>query len=349
MSLQDEQALPAARISPSLLRDDDPQETAKWLEGLEDVIARGGAERAAYLLARLKECALDRGVCCADRKSEKLEIGISQSYPVLGSWTCTNEQLLADFPDRTAEDIFERTGIESRQYAGPQETPLTLTVDAARKALAGEGLTLGQIDSIICATANPIGVVPSLACLVRYELAKGEPPDSIPCYDILAACSGFLYGLRAAYDSIYCRPETKVLLLTMEVGAQRIINRKDFATAVIFADAASATVVYGPTCRDRMKAVVHRPLICGKADDGSTINVPLAGQGFITMNGTKVCFEALRSMTKVLEQACVEAGITLADLDLIIPHQANGRITQALLRHSGFAGRKSVRLHSSPW
>jgi 3-oxoacyl-(acyl-carrier-protein) synthase III len=306
------------------------QETAKWLDELDDVVARAGAERAAYLLTRLQERALDRGLCCADRKREKLEIGISQSYPALGSWTCTNEQLLADFPDRTAEDIFQRTGIESRQYAGPGETPLTLTVDAARKALAGEGLALGQLDAIICATANPIGVVPSLACLVRYELAKGEPPDSIPCYDILAACSGFLYGLRAAYDSISVQPETKVLLLTMEVGAQRIIDRKDFATAVIFADAATATVVYGPACRHRMKAVVHRPVICGKADDGSTINVPLAGQGFITMSGTKVCFEALRCMSKALAQACDEAGIALEDLDLIIPHQANGRITQAL-------------------
>jgi 2-oxoisovalerate dehydrogenase E1 component len=355
MSLQDEQSASSAGIS-SGRRDDDPQATTKWLEGLEDVIAREGAERAAYLLTRLKDHALDRGVCCADHKRQKLEIGISQTYPALGSWNCTNEQLLPDFPDRTAEDIFDRTGIESRPYAGPGETPLTIAVDAARKALAGEGLTLGQIDGIICATANPIGVVPSLACLVRHELAKGEPPDSIPCYDILAACSGYLYGLRAAYDSIYCRPETKVLLLTIEVAAQRIINRKDFATAVIFADAASATVVYGPTCRDKIKLLVHRPIIAGKADDGSTINVPLVGHGFITMNGTKVCFEALRSMTKVLGQACSEAGIALEDLDLIIPHQANGRITKALcgvldvpeekvfdcIRHLGNVGASSL-------
>ena len=79
---------------------------------------------------------------CAGLETKKLEIGTSQSYCVLGSLTWTNERLLVNFPDRTAEDIFARTGIESRQWLGAEETPLTIAVDAARKALAGEDLSL---------------------------------------------------------------------------------------------------------------------------------------------------------------------------------------------------------------
>ena len=98
---------------------------------------------------------------------------------------------------------------------------------------------------------------------------KGKTPNSIPCYDILAACSGYLYALRVAYDSIGSRPETKVLVLTTEAPSQ-VIDRNDFTTAVIFADAATATVVYVPHCRGKMKVVTHRPIIRGKPDDGST-------------------------------------------------------------------------------
>ena len=338
-----------------MLRDDDPHETAKWLDAMDELIARGGPQRAEFLLTRLNERALDRSVRSTGLEAKKLEIGTSASYCVLGSATCTNEQLLANFPDRTSEDIVDRTGIESRQWLGPEETPLTMAVEAARKALAGEDLSLDQIDAVICATTTPISAAPSLACLVHYELAQGKPPNLIPCYDILAACSGYLYALHAAYDSIYSRPETKVLVVTAE-GPSRVIDRNDFATAVIFADAATATVVYGPNCRHKMKFVTHPPVIRGKPDDGSTIHVPLLGHGPITMSGTKVCFEALRNMTKVLEQACAEAGITLEDLDLIIPHQANGRITKALcgaldfpeekvfncIRHIGNVGASSL-------
>jgi 2-oxoisovalerate dehydrogenase E1 component len=355
MNPQDKQAVSSVGLSSSMIDDDDPQETAKWLDAMEDLIARRGAERAAYLLTRLRERALDRGVPCPDRKGEKLQIGLSQPYVTLGASTCTNEQLLVDFPDRTAEDIFQRTGIESRQWLGADETPLTIALDAARKALTGENLSLDQIDAVICATAIPLNVTPSLACLIYNELAKGEAPSLIPCYDILAACSGYLYALRAAYDSIASQPETKVLVVTTEAGSW-ITDRKDFATAVIFADAATATVVYGPNCRDKMKFITHRPVIRGKPDDGSTIRVPLLGHGPITMSGTKVCFEALRNMTKVLEQACGESGIGVESLDLIIPHQANGRITQALcgaldlpeekvfncIRHLGNVGASSL-------
>jgi hypothetical protein len=121
-----------------MMQDDDPQETAKWLDAMEDLIAREGPQRAEFLLTRLNERALDRGVRCAGLEAKKLEIGTSPSYSVLGSSTYTNEQLLANFPDRTSEDIFERTGIESRQWLGPEETPLTIAVDAARRALTGE-------------------------------------------------------------------------------------------------------------------------------------------------------------------------------------------------------------------
>ena len=136
-------------------------------------------------------------------------------------------------------------------------------------------------------------------------------------------------------------------MLTAETPL-RILDLKDFATAVIFADAATATVVYGPACRDRMKRVLmQRPILSGKADDGSTIHVPLEGHGPITMSGTKVCFEALRSMTRVLGQACSELGIAVENLDLIIPHQANGRITQALCGALDLPEEESLQLHSS--
>jgi 2-oxoisovalerate dehydrogenase E1 component len=258
-----------------------------------------------------------------------LDVGISRPYSVLGSITRSNEELVANFPGRTSEDIFQRTGIQSRHSITADETSLTFAVAAAKKALAGEGLEVDQIDGIICTTGAFVTITPSLACHLHHQLARGEPRSPIPCYDLLAACSGYVYALCAAYDSIRARPDTKVLIVTAEVGSGAI-DPADFDTAILFGDAATATVVYGSKWRHQMKAILRRPVISARGDDGSTLCLPLPGRGPVTMDGTKLAIDAVRSMAAVLGQACAEVGISMNDLDLIIPHQANGRIIRTL-------------------
>jgi 2-oxoisovalerate dehydrogenase E1 component len=329
MSDQDEKTIFSAFSSSPPVEDEDPRETAGWLDALAEVIEREGAERARYLLSCIRRHALSRALASGCPETESVVVGLSRPYCVLGSVIRSNEELIANFPGRTAEEIFQRTGIKSRRWAAPEETPLTMAIEAAKKALAGELMGIGQIDAIICATTTPICVTPSLACLVHHRMADGASPRPIPCYDLFAACSGYLYALRAAYDYIRCRPRTNVLVVTAEVLSRRI-DPKDFDTAVLFGDAATATVVYGPHCRDKMALVMHRPVACAKGDDGSALCVPLPDDGPITMDGRRISFSAVRCMASVLQQACAEAGIAVESLDLIIPHQANGRITRTL-------------------
>jgi 2-oxoisovalerate dehydrogenase E1 component len=150
-------------------------------------------------------------------------------------------------------------------------------------------------------------------------------PHEIPCYDLSAACSGYLYALQAAFDFIHVRGDGKVLVITTEV-LSRVVNSADFDTAILFGDAATATIVYGPSCRDRMSARLHRPVTSAKGEDGHVLRVPLPGQGSLTLDGMALFGEAVRSMVKALEMACTEAHIDLSDLDVVVPHQANGRI-----------------------
>ena len=256
-------------------------------------------------------------------------VGMSSVYTAIGSQRLTNDQLVQGFPDRTAEDIISRTGIESRPRLAPNETALSIAVDAARQALEGEQVAIEDISAIICATTTPLMITPSMACLVQHELTQHIGPHDAPAHDVLAACTGYLYALAAGYDHIQAQPDARVLIITTE-GLSRQVNPADFDTAIIFGDAASATLLYGPEHFQRARGLLHRPVLSAKGESGETLRVPNVGCGFIEMDGKKVFAEAVRQMLMMLERACDEAGLGVNQIDLFVPHQANGRIIEAI-------------------
>ncbi|MCC5829051.1 MAG: beta-ketoacyl-ACP synthase 3 [Phycisphaeraceae bacterium] len=256
-------------------------------------------------------------------------VGMSSIYASMGSLTLTNEQLVKGFPARTCEDIMRRTGIESRPRMAPHQTTLSISVEAAKAALVGEKLPIDQVSAIICATSTPLMVTPSMACLIQHELSKDVGDFDAPAHDVLAACTGYLYALAAGYDFIQAQPDARVLIITAE-GLSRAVNPADFDTAIIFGDAATATVLYGPEHMSKAKATLHRPVLSAKGENGDILKVPNTGCGFIEMDGRKVFAEAVRQMLTMLERACDRADIGVNQIDLFVPHQANGRIIEAI-------------------
>jgi 2-oxoisovalerate dehydrogenase E1 component len=241
-----------------------------------------------------------------------------------------NAELLTRFPAFSTDGrdgIAERTGITSRIVASASQDAVSMAVEAANLALREAGLQPADLRLIICSTSTPVSVVPSTACLVLERLA---PEANVPAYDLLAACSGYLYALSSAWDFLKARPGSHVLVLTTEV-MRRITSPDDPETSPIFGDAATATVVTTSSVPGAGLAGLHRPVIDGRGEDGTTLLVPLPGSGQgVRMEGRRVFSEAVRRMNGVLADACLEAGIGIDDLDLIVPHQANGRIIDAM-------------------
>lgn len=262
-----------------------------------------------------------------------LPVGLSAVYTKLGSKIVTNAELAASLGAENDEAIFSRTGIHQRRHVTPAEDALTLAVDATRALLAGEQLTYADVDLFICATTTPTQVTPSMACRIADRLGTGGHAALPPAaYDINAACSGYLYGLQIAYDFLQSRPGARVLLVTTEVLSP-LLDPKDFGTAIIFGDAASATLLYGEQNIARSRALLHRPVLAADPEDGSILSVPLPRPGhYICMDGQKTFSVAVRSMTRILEAACNASTLAAKDLSLVVPHQANQRILDAVAR-----------------
>lgn len=273
-------------------------------------------------------------------------VGISGIASAAGGLRVTSAELAARFPGRTEADVVQRTGIESRPHLAPDESVLTIATRAARSVLSQAGLTLADVSALIVSTSTPISLSPSLACRVHHALASdvagvaGVAARDVAAHDVLAACSGYLYALQQAFDICQVRPESTVLVVTAE-AMSRFVDPADFDTAIVFADAATATLVHGAAARvpGRVRLRLRRPVLAARGEDGSVLSHGrLACAGVdggpggcspVRMDGVKVFPLAVRQMLSVLEQACAESGLTLDALDRIVPHQANGRILEA--------------------
>jgi 2-oxoisovalerate dehydrogenase E1 component len=253
-------------------------------------------------------------------------VGIGRPAVVFGSRTVDNDELIARFPGRHADEVRKRTGISRRRRLADDESTLSLALRASRSALDAAGLTPGQLDAVICSTTTPPLVTPSLACLILHGLAaESGAPAEVPAHDVMAACSGYLYALAAAYDLTRTRPEARVLVVTAD-ALSTLTDPDDFDTAFLFGDAATATIVQGPDAIDRPFALLRRPHLAAKGEAGRILRVPAAGTGHLRMEGLHVYAEAVRQMIAMLARACDEQGLTPQDLDLVVPHQANARI-----------------------
>ena len=246
---------------------------------------------------------------------------------VRGSRVVTNEEMTTII-DSTDEWIQQRTGIKERRWVGEGESVLSLAVDAGREALEKAGIEASELDAVIVATVSHLRQTPSLAVYVARELGAETPA----AFDVSAACAGFSYLVSLA-DSMIRTGSAKHILIIGTETLSKITNFEDRSTAFLFADGAGAAVV-GPS-----ETPAIGPVIWGtKTDDTDVIDtqdwheLPVGEEPKIRMEGNKVYKWAVTSIAEKAVEALEAAGLQPEELDVFIPHQANNRITDAMLR-----------------
>ena len=249
----------------------------------------------------------------------------------------TNEEL-ARTVDTSDEWIVERTGIRARHIAGEGETTGTLATEAARKALAAAGMDASAIDLIVLATATPDQTFPATATKVQDALGIRD----CVAFDVAAVCSGFLYALSVAESMIRGGGSTNALVIGAETFS-RILDWEDRATCVLFGDGAGAVVL---TAEEGERGVLstalhadgrHNQLLYVDGGPSTTGTV-----GKLRMRGSEVFRHAVVNLAAVLEEAIAKAGLTTADIDWVVPHQANRRILDATARKLGLSPERVV-------
>ena len=257
-------------------------------------------------------------------------IYLSNITKVLGSRHLSNDEILSKNSDWDSEAIQKRTGIENRYWIDKDENVLTLAVSVTQKLLDKEGLDISEIGAIICSTGTPLSMTPSLACRVLNELSPEKGEVLMQAHDVNAACSGYIYALQSAFDFISNAPNKKVIVITAETLSP-MINKNDPKTYPLFGDAATATLISNEARPGSINVKLNRPVLSATGVDPKVLYVPnLGSDEFIEMEGLTVFKLAVRKMIDMLDQACLNQGVTVNDLDFIVPHQANERIIEAI-------------------
>ena len=245
---------------------------------------------------------------------------------------------LAKSVDTSDQWIVERTGIHTRYIAGEGETTATLAADASRRALEHSGIDPTEIDLIVLATATPDQTFPSSATKVQAMLGI---PDCI-AFDVHAVCTGFLYALSVADSMLRSGSGTKALVIGAETFS-RILDWEDRATCVLFGDGAGALVLGVEEGERGILATKlhadgrHNDLLFVDGGPSTTGTV-----GKLRMKGREVFRHAVINLAEVLNEVLAEIGLTAADVDWIVPHQANARILDATARKLGVSADKIV-------
>src|SRR5712664_500676 len=257
-------------------------------------------------------------------------LGTGHSYP---EGILTNADL-GKIVETSDDWITSRTGIKQRRKAAPGEYTSLFATRAARSAVERAKIESTDIDLIICATVTPDQILPSTACLIQAEIGATKAA----AMDIVAACSGFLYGLELA-DAMIRGGQSKYALV---IGAEiltRYVDYTDRSTCVLFGDGAGAAIL-GPVESDRgilaakirsdgrYESQLYAP--GGGTKGGFTAETIARGDHFFKMKGNEVFKVAVRSMAEISRDVLCEAGLKTEDVDLFIPHQANQRITNAV-------------------
>jgi 3-oxoacyl-[acyl-carrier-protein] synthase-3 len=262
-------------------------------------------------------------------------IGMGHAYPE-GILTNADLEKMVETSD---EWIFTRTGIRQRHKARDDEYTSQFGVLAARQALERAGVEAMDIDIIVCATTSPDQIMPSTGALIQAQLGANNAAGM----DVFAACSGFLYGLTMVESMI----RTGQIRYALVIGAEiltKFVDYTDRGTCVIFGDGAGAAVL-GPVATD--KGILATKI----RSDGryeEQLNAPGGGTKlgtthqtiddrlhFFKMKGNELFKIAVRSMADISKEMLDKAGYTVDDVDLVIPHQANQRITDAVAQRLG--------------
>ena len=243
--------------------------------------------------------------------------------------------------DTNDEWITQRTGIKERRIVSNGQSTVTLAVRAAREALDNAGMTPEDLDLIICATITPEMPLPTTACVIQAELGvKG-----IPAFDVVAACSGYIYGLTVGCQFIETGKYKRVLVIGVDILSS-ITDYEDRGTSILFGDAAGAAVLVAT--EEENKGVLHTVLHA----DGSGwdyIKIPAGGtrkpasretfdnrEHFIKMRGRDVYKFAVEKMQWILGDCLEKCNLTVDDVDMVVPHQVNLRIITSAAKKFNF-------------
>ncbi|WP_069811593.1 ketoacyl-ACP synthase III [Streptomyces sp. TP-A0874] len=245
-----------------------------------------------------------------------------------------NEEILKHI-DSSDEWIRSRSGITTRHWAGPDETVAEMALDAAGKAIADAGISAEQIGGVIVSTVSHFKQTPAVATEIGHRIGAGRPA----AFDISAGCAGFTYGLTLAKGLVVAGSAEYVLVIGVE-RLSDLTDLEDRATAFLFGDGAGAVVV-GPAAEPGIG-----PTVWGSEGDKSeTIKQTVPWDAYrdrtdvsdirypaITQEGQTVFRWAVFEMAKVAQRALDEAGVSPEDLDVFIPHQANMRIIDSMVK-----------------
>ena len=229
--------------------------------------------------------------------------------------------------------IMERTGIRTRHQVGGGETTASMGASAARQAMAMAGID--SVDAIICATCSPDTLMPATACLIQRDLSRDFNVLGVPAFDINAACSGYVYAIQVATSLVRGGSADRVLLIASE-SMTRLVDYQDRSTCVLFGDGAGATVISvadAPGLRaihwgaDGSQAeIIYYGPMQDNADSPDALR--MAGRGTFRLAVDRLC--------AMCEEVAAESGWSLADIDHVVPHQANQRIIEAAAKRLGF-------------
>jgi 3-oxoacyl-[acyl-carrier-protein] synthase-3 len=235
--------------------------------------------------------------------------------------------------------IQERTGVRERRIAADNETASTMGVEAGKQALEQAGLTPDDIQLIIVATTSPDGMFPAVASLVQ----DGIGARNAAAFDINAACVGFLTAVATASQFIATGTYKRALVIGSDV-LSRIVNYEDRGTCVLFGDGAGAVVLEAAERGGPMSFVLHSD--GGNADKlfahGPAARPLDADAAYIQMDGKHIFKFAVLAMEDATREALASCGMTVDDIDLLVPHQANARIISATAKGLGLAPERAM-------
>lgn len=254
---------------------------------------------------------------------------------------CVSNAELAKRVDTSDEWIRERTGITQRYIAGEGETTASLGTAAAQAAMDDAGLTIADIDLIVLATATPDNTFPATATKVQHQLGG----TGFPAFDVAAVCSGFLYALGTADAMLRAGMAKRAIVIGAETFS-RILDWEDRATCVLFGDGAGAFVIEAQDDTKGEAGIIASKLHAA-GEHGEMLYVDggpsTTGEvGKLRMKGREVFRHAVTNLSSVLTEVLENAGFQPADVDWVVPHQANLRILDATARKLGLPMEKVV-------
>jgi 3-oxoacyl-[acyl-carrier-protein] synthase-3 len=258
----------------------------------------------------------------------------------------TNEDLVR-LTDTTDEWIVSRTGIRRRHVLEDGKLPSDLTLDCSLRTLEASGVAASDLTHIVVATCTPEMLTPSSACILAGKMGAGN----VAAFDIGAACTGFLYALYVCSGLLQREPEARMLLVCVEAISRRV-NWTDRSTCVLFGDGAASCILEGASSPGGSGAVLE-DVLC-RSDGGQRHLITIGGgtgrgygpgdavgeDFFLHMQGRETYRHAVRQMVNVCEDILARNGLTVADVDVFVPHQANLRIIEAVGARLGIGGER---------